>query len=39
MMEFLINVRGLNFEQVMADGVSYEKTYQEMTDWRNSIRD
>jgi hypothetical protein len=37
MIEFLINVRELNFEQVMANNVSYEKTYQEMMDWRKSL--
>jgi len=39
MMEYLINVKGLNFEQVMDDSVTYEKTYQEMMDWRKSIRE
>jgi hypothetical protein len=39
MMEYLINVRGLNFEQVMADTLTYENIYQEMMDWRKSIRD
>lgn len=39
MMEYLINVRGLNIEQVMADSVSYENTYSGMMDWRKSIRD
>jgi hypothetical protein len=39
MMEYLTNVRGLNFEQVMADSVTHENTYTEMMDWRNSIRD
>lgn len=39
MMEYLINVRGLNFEQVMADSITKEDIYQEMMDWRKSIRD
>lgn len=39
MMEYLINVRGLNFEQVMADSVNNENIYPEMMDWRKSIRD
>ena len=37
MMEYLINVRGLNFEQVMADSITKEDIYQEMMDWRKSI--
>ena len=36
-MEYLINVRGLEFEQVMADSVILENTYQEMMDWRKSM--
>jgi len=39
MMEYLINVRGLNFEQVMADSVTRKKVFQEMMDWRKSSRD
>ncbi|NND79451.1 MAG: hypothetical protein HKN53_06105 [Maribacter sp.] len=39
MMEYLINIRELKFEQVMDDIVTNEKTYQEMIDWRNSIKD
>lgn len=39
MMEYLINVRGLNFEQVMADRITMENIYPEMMDWRKSIRD
>jgi hypothetical protein len=39
MMEYLINVRGLNFEQVMADSITNKKVYQEMMDWRKSSRD
>ncbi len=39
MMEYLMNVRGLNFEQVMADSVTKEDIYLEMMDWRKSIRE
>lgn len=39
MMEYLINVKRLNFEQVMADSVTYETTYKGMMDWRKSIRE
>ena len=39
MMEYLINVRGLNFEQVMAESITREKAYLEMMNWRNSSRD
>jgi len=39
MIEYLTNVRGLNFEQVMADDVTKDKTYQEMMDWRKSTLD
>lgn len=38
MMEYLINTRGLEFEQAMADSITYENTYTEMMDWRKSIR-
>ncbi|MCP4121264.1 MAG: hypothetical protein GY751_05885 [Bacteroidetes bacterium] len=37
MMEYLINERGLNFEQVMADTITNENIYTEMMDWRKSI--
>lgn len=37
MMEYLMNVRGLGFEQVMADSVTKETIYLEMMDWRKSI--
>ncbi|MBT8220255.1 MAG: hypothetical protein KJP00_10535 [Bacteroidia bacterium] len=37
MMEYLINIRGLSFVQVMADSVHYEKTYEDMIDWRKSV--
>ena len=36
MMEYLINVKGLNFEQVMDDSTTIENTYLEMMDWRQS---
>ena len=35
MMEYLINVRGLTFEQTMADSITYENIYTEMMDWQN----
>ena len=38
MMEYLINVRGLDFEQVMAECVTKKKVYQEMVEWQKSIR-
>jgi len=34
MMEYLINVRGLNFEQVMADSITKDNIYSEMMEWR-----
>ena len=37
MMEYLINVRGLTFDQVMAEGVIHENIYREMMDWRKTI--
>ena len=37
MMEYLINVKGLNFEQVMADSVTKNKVYKDIMDWRNEI--
>ncbi|MFQ6605698.1 MAG: hypothetical protein ACE5D8_09140 [Fidelibacterota bacterium] len=36
MMEYLINVRGLNFEQVIDDSITRHKVYQEMLDWRKT---
>jgi hypothetical protein len=39
MMEYLINVKKLNFEQVLTDSVTYTTTYQEMMDWRKSVRE
>ena len=38
MMEYLINVRGLKFEQVMDDNIIDEDIYKEILDWRKSIR-
>ena len=38
MMEYLINVKGLDFVQVMADNITYDNTYQEMMDWQMTIR-
>lgn len=37
MMEYLINVRGCDFEKVMADSVTKEDIYQAMMDWRKSL--
>jgi len=37
MMEYLINVRGLDFEQVMAEKVIRENIYQEMMLWRKRL--
>ena len=39
MMEYLINVRALKFEQVMDDSIINEDIYKEMLDWRKSIKD
>ncbi len=33
MIEYLINVKGLNFEQVMEESISFENIYTEMMDW------
>jgi hypothetical protein len=38
MMEYLINIRGLKFEQVMDDNIIDEDIYKEILDWRKSIR-
>ena len=38
MMEYLVNVRELNFKQVMADSITNVDTYLEMMDWRKSIK-
>ena len=37
MMEYLINIRGLNFEQVMSDSITKEDIFPEMMNWRKSI--
>ncbi|NNF35359.1 MAG: hypothetical protein HKN68_14710 [Saprospiraceae bacterium] len=37
MMEYLINVKGLSFEQVMDNSILKENVYQEMMNWRKSI--
>ncbi len=39
MMEYLINVRGMSFEQVMADSVTKDDVYKDIMDWRESISD
>lgn len=39
MMEYLINVKGLDFEQVMAEYVTKKKVFQEMMEWRESDLD
>jgi len=39
MMEYLINVKGMSFEQVMADSVTKDAVYQEMMTWRESLKD
>jgi hypothetical protein len=36
MMEYLINVRGFDFEKAMADSVTKEEIYKAMMDWRKS---
>jgi hypothetical protein len=38
MMEFLINVKGMSLEQVMADSVTRENVYQEIIAWREESR-
>jgi len=38
MMEYLINVKGMNLEQVMDDSVTHDAVYQEMMDWRKLLR-
>jgi hypothetical protein len=37
MMEYLINVRGFDFEKVMAASVTKEDIYQAMMVWRKSL--
>ncbi|HRY31917.1 MAG TPA: hypothetical protein P5531_03010 [Bacteroidales bacterium] len=36
MMEFLVRVRGYNFQQLMSDSVEYEKTLRAMMQWRKT---
>jgi hypothetical protein len=36
MMEYLINVRGFQFEEVMDDHMTFENIFREMLDWRTS---
>jgi len=38
MMEYLINVKGLTFDQVMADSVISANVYQEIMIWQNTTR-
>lgn len=37
MMEYLINVKGMNFEQVMADSVTKDAAYTDMMTWRGRM--
>jgi hypothetical protein len=37
MMEYLINVKSISLELVMADSLTKESVYQEMIDWRKSL--
>jgi len=39
MMEYLINVKSMSFEQVMADSVTKDRVYQEMMAWRELLKD
>jgi hypothetical protein len=39
MMEYLINVKGMSLETVMADSVTKEAVYQEMMAWRELLKD
>ncbi len=39
MMEYLINVKGMSFEQVMADSVTRDDVYARMMAWREHLRD
>jgi hypothetical protein len=36
-MESDINVKGMSFEQVMADGVTKDEVFREMMAWRESL--
>jgi len=37
LMEYLLNVKGLSFEQVMSDEVTRDQAYPEMMAWRESL--
>ncbi len=39
MMEYLINVKGMSFEQVMADSVTKDAAYADMMAWRERLQD
>jgi hypothetical protein len=38
MMEYLINVRGMSFKQVMDDSITIDAAYQNMMVWRESLK-
>lgn len=38
MMEYMINIKGMSFEQVMADGVTRDDIYSEMMAWREHLK-
>jgi hypothetical protein len=38
MIEYLINVKGMSFQQVMADSVTHDIVYEEIMNWRESLR-
>jgi len=38
MIEYLINVKGMSFQQVMADSVTSDTVYEEILNWRDSLR-
>ena len=38
LMEYLINVKGMDFEQVMADNINIENVFSDMMDWHDSIK-
>jgi len=37
MMEYLVNVKGMSFEQLMAESVNRSEVYQELMDWREQL--
>lgn len=39
MMEYLVNVKGMSFAQVMTDSVTRDAVYREMMAWRESLND